>query len=61
MKGNKKPELSLFLPPVDSSNGEKGQRKAEGGDEVNCLFFLGALAKVGRTEDTIDGHHGDVG
>ena len=56
MKHNKEPKLSLLLAFVYSLNGEEGQGKAEGGDEEDHLFLHRALAKLGRTEDTMDGH-----
>ena len=56
MKHNKEPKLSLLLAPVDSIDGEKGQGKAEGGEEVDRLLLDRALAELGRTEDTMAGY-----
>ena len=60
MKDNKEPKLSLVLTPVDSIDGEEGQGKAEGGDEVDRLLLDRALAKLGRTEDTKADHQGEM-
>ena len=56
MKDNKEPKLSLVLTPVDSIDGEEGQGKAEGGEEVDRLLFRGALPVFCRTVDTMAGH-----
>ena len=60
MKHNKEPKLSLLLALVHPLDGEEGQGKAEGGDEVDCLLRYQALAELGRTEDTIAGHQGEM-
>ena len=57
MKHNKEPKLSLLLAPVDSLDGEEGQGKAEGGEEVDRLLLDRAFAELGRTEDTMNGHY----
>ena len=60
MKRNKKPKLFFLLAPIASVDGEKGQGKAEGGDEVDRSLLDRALAKLGRTEVTIDGYQGEM-
>ena len=60
MKYHKEPKLSLLLAPVHSTNGEEWQGKAEGGDEVDRLLLDRALAKLGRTEVSIDGYQGEM-
>ena len=60
MKDNKEPKLSLVLTPVDSIDGEEGQGKAEGGDEVDRLLLDRALGKLGRIEVTIGGYQGEM-
>ena len=60
MKNNKEPKLSLLLAPVDSLDGEEGQGKAESGDEVDRLLLDWALAKLGRTEDAMADHQGEM-
>ena len=60
MKDNKEPKLSLVLTPVDSIDGEEGQGKAEGVDQVNYLLLDRAFAELGRTEDTIAGHQNEM-
>ena len=60
MKHNKEPKLSLLLALVDSLDGEEGQRKAEGGDEVDRLLLDRALAELGRTKDTITSHQSEM-
>ena len=60
MKHNKEPKLSLFLASVNSLEGEEGQGKAEGRDEVNRLLFDWTFAELGTTENTMTGHHGEM-
>ena len=60
MEHNKEPKLSLLLALVHPLDGEEGQGKAEGGDEVDRLLLDRALAEFGRTEDTIAGHQGEM-
>ena len=60
MKHNKEPKLSLLLAPVHPLDGEEGQGKAEGGDEVDCLLLDRALAELGRTKDTITSHQREM-
>ena len=60
MKENQKPEFFFLHTPVDSLNGKEGQGKAEGGDEVYCLLFFGALAKLRSTEDAMAGHEDEM-
>ena len=60
MKHNKEPKLSLLLALVDSLVGEEGQGKTEGGDEVDCLLLDRALTEIGRTENTMTSHQGEM-
>ena len=60
MEHYKEPQLSLLLASVYSLDGEKGQGKAEGGDEVDCLLPQWALAKLGWPENTIAGHQDEM-
>ena len=56
MEHNKEPKLSLLLASVDSINGEEGQGKTEGGDEVDHLLLDRALPEFGRSIDTMAGY-----
>ena len=56
MEHNKEPKVRIHLSPVHLPDGQEGQGKAEGGDEEDHLFLHRALAKLGRTEDTMDCH-----
>ena len=56
MEHNKEPKVRIHLSPVHLPDGQEWQGKAEGGDEEDDLLLQRALAKLGRTEDTMDGH-----
>ena len=61
MKHHKEPKLSLLLAFVYSLNGEEGQGKAEGGEEVDHLLLDGALPEFGRPKYTMAGYQGKMG
>ena len=60
MEHDKESELSLLLAPVNTPDGEEGQGEPEGGDEVHHPFLHHALAKLGRTDDSMAGHQHQV-
>ena len=60
MEHNKEPKLSLLIALVHPLDGEEGQGKAEGGDEVNHLLLERALAEFGRPKYTMAGHQGKM-
>ena len=60
MEHNEEPELSLLLAPVDPPDGEEGEGKPEGGDEVKPPLPHWALKKLGRAQDTMEGHNKHV-
>ena len=60
MEHYKEPKLSLLLALVHPLDGEEGQGKTEGGDEVDRLLLDRALAELGRTKDTITSHQSEM-
>ena len=60
MKHNKEPKLSFLLAPVHPLDAEEGQGKAESGYKVARLLLDQALVELGRIENTIAGHQGEM-
>ena len=60
MEGDKEPELSLLVVPVDLPAGEEGEGEPEGGDEVHQPLPHHAPPKLGGAEESMAGHQHQV-